>query len=46
MQTWVKDNQLVVMLVILCVTVLILAAMWFGLDLSWIPGIITKIVGA
>lgn len=40
--TWVKENQLIVALVILSVTVLLLAAMWFGLDLSWIPGLLLR----
>lgn len=42
---WLKDNPLIVAVIAVCVTVGIVAAMYFELDLSWIPGIIANLTG-
>lgn len=42
---WLKENQMLAALVVICVTLLIALAMYFQLDLSWIPGILGKLIG-
>lgn len=42
MGAWLKDNQALAIVVVLCVTLLIGLAMYFGLDLSWIPDIMRR----
>lgn len=41
---WLKENPMLVGLVVICVTLLIALAMYFGLDLSWIPGILSRLI--
>ena len=36
----VKGNQTVAIILIVAVVILILAAMFFGQDLSWLPGVL------
>ena len=42
---WLKENQMLAALVVICVTLLIALAMYFRLDLSWIPGILSRLIG-
>ncbi len=41
-----ERNQTIVIVVIVCITILLLVAMGFGLDLSWIPGLLTRLLGS
>jgi hypothetical protein len=41
---WLKENQTLAIALVVCVTLLIALAMVFGLDLSWIPGLISRFV--
>lgn len=41
---WLKENQTLVIVLLLCITLLLLAAMYFGLDLSWVPGLLSRFV--
>lgn len=43
MTTWLKENQILAIVLVLCVTLLIALAMYFGLPLDWIPGLLNKI---
>lgn len=42
---WIKTNQTIALAVILCATGLLAMAMWLGLDLSWVPGLLGKLIG-
>lgn len=42
---WIKSNQAIAVAIILCVTGLLALAMWLGLDLSWVPGLLGKLIG-
>lgn len=46
MLDWLKNNSTVTIVVIVCATVLIGLAMYFGLDLSWIPGLLGGVIGS
>jgi hypothetical protein len=41
---WLKENQTLAVVLLLCITLLLLAAMYFGLDLSWVPGLLSRFV--
>lgn len=45
MSSWIKENQTLAIVLVVCITVLLALAMWFGLDLSWIPGLLAKWAG-
>lgn len=40
-----ERNQMILAVIVVCVTILLLGAMTFGLDLSWIPGLLTGLLG-
>lgn len=40
-----ERNQLILVVIVVCVTILLLAAMKFGLDLSWVPGLLAGLLG-
>lgn len=42
---WIKSNQAIAVALILCATGLLAMAMWLGLDLSWVPGLLGKLIG-
>ena len=42
---WVKENPTFSTVVAVCATVALVAAMYFKLDLSWIPAMLTKLIG-
>lgn len=39
-----ERNQMILVVVIVCVTILLLAAMNMGLDLSWVPALLTSLL--
>lgn len=39
-------NQNIVVVVLICVTILLLSAMYFRLDLSWVPGLLSRLIPA
>lgn len=41
-----ERNQMILVVIVVCVTILLLAAMNFGLDLSWIPGLLAGLLGS
>lgn len=41
---WTKDNQLLAVAIVVGVVVLLGLAMWLGLDLSWVPGLLGRLV--
>lgn len=41
---WLQGNPLIVGVLLVCITVAIIAAMYFGLDLSWIPALLNRFV--
>lgn len=42
---WTKENQGLAITVVVGVVALLALAMWLGLDLSWVPGLLMKMVG-
>lgn len=42
---WISQNQTVSIAVAGFITVAIVAAMYFGLDLSWIPSLVNRLIG-
>lgn len=42
---WTKENQGLAITIAIGVVVLLGLAMWLGLDLSWVPGLLMKMVG-
>jgi len=41
---WTKSNQALAIVVVVVVGVLLGLAMWLGLDLSWVPGLLGRLV--
>ncbi len=41
---WTKENQGLAITVVMGVVVLLALAMWLGLDLSWVPGLLMRLV--
>lgn len=41
---WTKDNQLLAVAIVVGVVVLLGLAMWLGLDLGWVPGLLGRLV--
>lgn len=44
-KTWLGQHPNIVLAIIASLTVLLLAAMFFGLDLSWMPAIFLHLFG-
>lgn len=42
---WLGNHPNVVIAIITCLTTTLIAAMFFHLDLSWIPAILLRLVG-
>lgn len=41
---WLKDNPMLFAVIVVCLTVALVAAMYFGLDLSWIPALLNRLI--
>ena len=41
---WTKSNQALAITIVIVAAVLLGLAMWLGLDVSWVPGLLGRLV--